>query len=371
MNPYPPNAVCNCNVGEICSLHDETKTTEKVKTMAKQTKKAVASAGGEFPYKLSDLDITATLGLIKSSKGQRVTISLKKKKGQSSRILWEGDATEAEIASLNTSSLMAFVKAKVGPVLPKEFTYVFKNAPLLLADYELSLRITPEDRYFQLQYFTTKAGKRAYTEVTCAGHWNDSDNVNPFLTKLIAEPSDENAQDFIRYVLESDSCDNLLASKGLMKRCIKAAKVYVATRPASNIHGVLQEDSEMTYLRYMVGSLVNLLESIGYEGVTLARTPFEAAVIPSFLMTGASVQDWVKQPLLLLALLEVVIEAYDRGCFRVELKKAQDLRTYLSKSEAKKLKVKVDDLIVLSSTKNENALLSFEDVLEVVHNGCF
>ena len=342
---------------------------------AKKSKaQAVTAVTKPFPYKRSDLDVTVTMGLGKSKKVPQVSIMLKKTGSRSSDNLWSGTATPEQIESFKDDKVfMAFAKEKIGPVLPNEISYTFNKTTMLVGkDRELNLNIDTRDNFFTLRFFSKKGTKVVWKETLCTASWYDGDEdlVLKLAEKLSYEPSDENAQAFIRAALDSDT-DDVMAGPRFMKTVVSAGKKFAVKRPASTIYTLLTSPGwiDSVALRYMVGRIADLEQGIDNDQ-NLSLRLLEAAVIPFFIMPLEQVNVWLNNKVFI-DLIEVVLEACNEGEYEVDLKKAQDLTKFKSKRSAKTLELKVDHLVSIRRASNDCTAVTFEDVLMVVNNGRF
>lgn len=377
---YHPSAVCNCNVGETCFLHDETKkvskTTKKVKPMKKQTKKVsakefVAGITAPFPYKRSDLDVIVTMGVGKSKKVPRVTVRLIKK-NEYQKCLWEGNATVAEVEAFkDDEALMDFVKSKVGAILPDEISHNFNKVTMLVTPgIQLNLTLDTNENYFTLKFFSKKSSKVTWKETVCAGSYDSDDHgIKDLVDNLYSKPSDMAAQDFL-FAAFNDENNEILATNQNMKNVLKCAQKFASKNPGSSIYSALSQPgwNNSIATRYIVGRMIDSMDSFG-DSITFSRRTLEAAVIPSFIMSLDEVNVWLNNNLFL-DLLRVVIAAFYDD-YRVDMKRDQDLRPLISKRSAHKLEFKVDDLISITRVDDSEIYVLLEDVIDRVNNGRF
>lgn len=377
-------AKCDCGPKEGCSLCCKAPTMKlkdlqlkKVKPMKKQTKKVAAKNDVDnttvpFPYKSSDLDVIVTMGIGKSKKVPRVTVRLKKK-NEYQKCLWEGNATVAEVESFkDEAALMAFVKSKVGAVLPNEISHDFNKVTMLVSPgIELNLTLDTRENYFTLRFFSKKGAKVTWKETVCAGSYDaDDQDMKDLVEKLYMEPSDMTAQDFIIAAF-NDEDNEILASNRYMKNVLKGAQKFASKNPGSSIYSALNKPgwNNSTATRYIVGRMIDIMDSFG-DSITFSRRALEAAVIPSFLMNLDEVNVWLNNNLFV-DLLKVVIEAFYDEDYRVDMKRDQELRPLVSKRSAHKLEFRVDDLISITRVDDSDTYVLLEDVIDRVNNGRF
>jgi len=375
---------CDCGPNEGCSLCckapmmilKDLKPTKKVKTVKKKTdiisaKEFVAGITAPFPYKRSDLDVIVTLGVGKSKMVPRVTVRLIKKNDYK-KCLWEGNSTVAEVESFNDDeALMAFVKAKVGVVVPVEISYDFKevNSGLIGLNNKLNLTLDTEESYFTLRMFSKTGNKVVWKERLCADGYDGSDtDIKDLVERLWSDPSDGVAKAFLRAAFDCEE-NEILASKGGMASLFKALKKFSVKNKDSALSAVVSETDPLV-MRYIAGRIMDLTDGMG-DQITLARTPLSIAVVPFFLMTDLSMRKWLNRDSIV-DLIQVVIMAFgDPAYTKVEVKKNQDILALVSKKEAANVFFAVDDLIVIREVSEDNQVLTMDSVIERVNNGRF